>query len=216
MTGRTAARSGTKSVGMTGRRRHQEVAGLPVVHEMHEAVDRRGLGLVVGNIGRFESVGGRTAFAHPHRKDRLRRHALVALALGDRDDGFCRVERRRERRRHVHHQNRIVGVVLEQAFERDGVAVSARITGDVGRIGARPDRRQRGIKLLHRVGRDGGKLAAQIDQTIDRQHADAAAIGQNGKTRAGKLDKRASVSAAANNSSRSNTRSKPARRNAAS
>ena len=41
MTGRTAAVSGTKSAGILGGVAIRQVAGLPVVHEMHEAVDRR-------------------------------------------------------------------------------------------------------------------------------------------------------------------------------
>jgi len=51
------------------------------------------------------------------------------FALRHGDDGFCRIERRRQRRRHVHHQDRIVGVVLEQALQCDGVAVGAGIAG---------------------------------------------------------------------------------------
>ena len=42
----------------------------------------------------------------------------------------------------------------------------------------RPDRGHRRIELFHRIGRNVGQFAAKIRQTIHRQHADAAAIGQ--------------------------------------
>ena len=138
------------------------------------------------------------------------------MPLGHGDDGFRRIGSRRERRRHVHDQNGVVGVIVEQILKRGGVSFGVGVAGDVDRIGARPDRRQCRIKLPHRVGRNAGELAAKIDEPIHRQHADPAAVGQNGQRLPAMSIKRASVSAAANSSSRSMTRNKPARRNAAS
>ena len=89
-----------------------------------------------------------------------------------------RIGRRRQRRRHVHHQDGVVGVVVEQLLERHRVPRRVRVAGNVDGIGARPDRRQRRIELFHRIGRNVGQFAGKVRQTIHRQHADAAAIGQ--------------------------------------
>ena len=67
-----------------------------------------------------------------------------------------------------------------------GIALGIGIAGDIDRIGARPDRRQRGIEFRHRFRRDVGECTAEIGETINREHADTAAIGQNRKTAAGK------------------------------
>ena len=45
----------------------------------------------------------------------------------------------------------------------------------------RPDRRHRGVETRHRVGGNSRQHAVEIDQAVDCEHADAAAIGQNGE-----------------------------------
>ena len=99
---------------------------------------------------------------------------------------FAAAARRSERGRHVHDQHGVVGVVVEQMLERHGVAFFVGVAGDVDRIGARPDRRQRRIELLHGCGRNVGELAAEIGEPVHRQNADAAAIGQDRQPLAGK------------------------------
>ena len=198
------------------RRRHQELAGFLVTHEMHEAVDRRGFGRVIRNAGRLERFRRRTVFAHPHGEHRLRRCVLLALSLGHGDDGFRRIGSRRERRRHVHDQNGIIGVIVEQILKRDGISFGVGITGDVGRIGVRPDRRQSRIKLPHGVGRNAASSPPRSTSRSTARTPTPPPLVKMARRLPDNVDKRASVSAAANSSSRSMTRTKPARRNAAS
>ena len=131
----------------------------------------------------------RLAFlADPEREHRLRCGIFIfAMLSGRRDDRLRRVGRRRQRRRHVHRQHRVVRAVVEQIFKRGRIARRIGVAGDVDRIGARPDRRQRGVELPERLGRNAGEFAAEIGEAIDRQYADAAAVGENGKPRAGEF-----------------------------
>ena len=72
------------------------------------------------------------------------------------------------------------------ALERDGVAGSVGVAGDVDGIGARPDRRQRRIEPRHRVRGNAGERPAEIHEPIDGEHADATTIGENRQTLARK------------------------------
>ncbi len=153
---------------------------------MHEAADRVRFGRVARNSRGIESLRRGIAAADPYREDRFCRTGRLAVALGHGNDRLRRLGRRCQRGRHVHDQNGIVGAVIEQLFERHGVSLFVRVAGNVGGIGVRPDRRQRRIELLHRRGRNVRKFAAEIRETIDREHADPAAIGQDRKALAGK------------------------------
>ena len=83
----------------------------PVPHQMHEAADRVGFGGVARNPRGIEGFRRRIAAADPHRENRLRRIALLAMLLGHGNDRFRRSGRRGERGRHVHDQHGVVGVV---------------------------------------------------------------------------------------------------------
>ncbi len=108
------------------------------------------------------------------------------MLLHGRRDGLRRRVRGRERGRHVHDQDRVVARVFEQRIQRAGIARGVGIARDVDRIGTRPDRRQHGIEAFHRGGRELGERAAEIGKPVDREHADAAAIGQDRQTPARK------------------------------
>ena len=64
-------------------------------------------------------------------------------------------------------------------LERNGVACGIRIAGDIDRIGARPNRRQGGIQLLHGGRGNVGRISAEIGEAVDCENADAAAIGED-------------------------------------
>ena len=125
------------------------------------------------------------AAADPNREHRLSRTKLLTMLLGNGDDRFCRIEGRRKSGWHVHDQDGIVGAIRQQLLERCGITCTIGVTGDVDRVGARPDRRQRLVEVVHRGRRNVGEFAAKIGEAIHRKHADAAAVGQNGQPIAG-------------------------------
>jgi hypothetical protein len=97
----------------------------------------------------------------------------MRLDGGDRFRGsLCRGERGWN----VHDQDGVVLRILEQRLECGGVARRIGIAGNVDRIRARPDRRQRRVELVHRFRRNPGESPAEISEAIHGEHADAAAI----------------------------------------
>ena len=74
----------------------------------------------------------------------------------------------------------------KQSFERYRISRGIGIADNVDGIGPRPGRRQRRIEPSAGVRRNLGERAAEIDQAIDGEHADPAAIGQDRETIAGK------------------------------
>ena len=61
------------------------------------------------------------------------------------------------------------------------VAGGIGVAGDVDRVCARPDRRQRGVELVHYLRRNAGETPSEVGKPIDGQHADPAAIGEDGQ-----------------------------------
>ena len=124
-------------------------------------------------------MGDRLLGADPDRKHRLEQRAANAL-LTDHTDHFAGdVPRRRHRGLHVHHQDRVIVRIGEQHRQRRRIALGVGVTGDVDRIEAGPRGRQDRVELLVQIGRQRRRLAAEFGQTVDRQNADAAAIGEN-------------------------------------
>ena len=95
------------------------------------------------------------------------------------DHGRCNVIGTRDRRLDVHHQHGVIARVGQQHFERRGIARGIGIADDIDRVRFRPCRGQHRIELFAGRRRDVGGNAAQLDQPVDGQHADAAAIGQD-------------------------------------
>jgi len=146
---------------------------------VHEAGDGVGFGGVVGYPRVIESFRNVFVAAYPDREYRFRQKAFLPMLLGRGDHRVRSIAGRGQRGWDIHDQNGVVRVIFEQIHKRHGVALRVGIAGNVDGIGARPDRRQRGIERLHRRRRNLGQCAAEIGQTIDSEHADAAAIGQN-------------------------------------
>ena len=110
---------------------------------------------------------------------RLGRNAAVAALAHQRHNRRGGVSRRGQGGRHAHHQHGVVAGIVEQHLKRGGIARRIRVAGNVHRIGLRPDRRQLFVKSRHRGGRERCKLSAEIDQAVNGQHPNAAAIGQD-------------------------------------
>src|SRR5262245_31663890 len=131
---------------------------------MHEAADRVGFGGIARNAGCFEDRRGGIAASDPHGKHGLWSDEAAVMRLragGDRSrGGVCR----RERGRDIHDQDGVVLPVLQQRFEGGEVARRIGIAGDVDRVRARPDRRQRRVELLHGRRRERGEGAAEIGE----------------------------------------------------
>ena len=119
--------------------------------------------------------------AEPDREDRL---ALLRCACSRATwTTDCAASRRRgECGRHVHHQNRVVRRIGEQRLERRRVARAHRHRPRY-RPGWRATR-SAALRASSRASVSGAisaRRAAEIDQAVDREHADAAAVGQNGE-----------------------------------
>ena len=134
------------------RRCHQGIDRLAIAHEMHETADRLRLGRIVGDAGGVEGGTGFGIATDPDREHGFRWHQRVAMLSRDRHDRLRRFGSRRERGRHVHDQDGVVVLVVEQCFQRVGVADRIGVACDVDRIRARPDRRQCGVECPRRRG----------------------------------------------------------------
>ena len=183
---------------------------------MHEALHGVGLCAEVRNASALERFGCRLILAQPDGEHGLSSISACAVPLDGADDGLGRRGRACERGRHIEDEHGIVCRIGEQCFERVRVARRIRVPDDIDRVSARPRRRQKSVQRRQGLVRNPGECTAEVDQSIDREHADAAAVGENGEASPSKRSLRPSVSAAAKVSSRSNTRSRPARRNTAS
>ncbi len=148
---------------------------------MHEAANRLRLGRVARDAGRIEGGASLRIAADPDGEHRLRRRDRAAVLLRDRDDGRRGLGGSSKRGRHVHHEDGVIVLVVEQRFERLGVARRVGIARDVDRVGARPDWRQRGVERLRCRWRQRGERAAKIRKPINRENTDAATVGENGE-----------------------------------
>jgi hypothetical protein len=102
---------------------------------------------------------------------------------------FRGIERRSERRRHVHDKNCVVSAVIQQKAERGRISRIVGVPGNIDRIGPRPDWRHCRIEFFHRLRRNRGEFAAEIDEAIHGEYAYSSAIGQDRKPLAGERRK---------------------------
>ena len=89
--------------------------------------------------------------------------------------------RRGERGRHVHCQDGVVLRVVEKRPQRGPIAARIGVPNDVDRVRFRPCGRKHGVELRQGRRRKAGERSAEIDDAVDREHADAAAIGHDGE-----------------------------------
>ena len=147
---------------------------------MHEAAHRVVFGRVVGNPGAAQKIDDFLVGTDPDREHRLGgAAALLAVFSDDTGHGGCDVIGGSDRGLNIHHQDRIVARVGQQRLQRGRIAIGTGVADDIDRIRSRPSRRQHRIEPFARRRRDRGRDASQLDQPVDRQHADAAAIGQD-------------------------------------
>ena len=160
-------------------RRHfgERLDRLAVMHQMDEAAHGVIFGHIVRDRSGIEHARDAVVAANPRGQHRLGRRTRRAMFVDDPHHGGGDIARPGDRGLHVHHQHRVVFRIGEQCFQRFGVAVGVGIADQIDRVRSRPGGRQRGIEPLH--GRRGNRRrnAAEFDQPIDREHADAAAIG---------------------------------------
>ena len=147
---------------------------------MHEAAHGVVFGRVIRNPGAAQQIDGLLVRADPNRKHRLGPAAVLLAILADQaGDGRGDVVGRRDRGLHIHHQDRVVVRVGQQHLERRRITRGVGVADDVDGIRSGPGRRQHRIELLARGRRDRRGDAAELDQPVDRENADAAAIGQD-------------------------------------
>ena len=101
---------------------------------------------------------------------------------GSVDHGFGNVGARRQGGRTIDHQDCIAVGVREQNIQRQRVSGGIGVTDDVDRITFRPGWRQRCTERRRCGGRECGKHAVSIGETVRRQHAGAAAVGENSQS----------------------------------
>lgn len=159
------------------RRGHERVAAFAPVHEMHEAA--HGAAGVMGNGGARENFIRARLVAKPHGEHRLRAIRRAAVLDHRPRHRACDLDRLRQRRGAVDHHRRVRVGVFQDRAERGGEARGVRVADDVGRIGARPRWRHRGVERLDRVGPELRELAAQRGEFVDRKNAESAAVGQD-------------------------------------
>ena len=86
---------------------------------------------------------------------------------------------RSDRGLNVHHQDGVIAGIGQQHLEGRRITRGVGVADDVDGVCARPCRRQDRVELLADCRRDSGGDTAEFDQPVDREHADAAAIGQD-------------------------------------
>ncbi len=170
-----------------GRNLSQRLHHLAMAHQMHEAEDGVATGLIVRNSRSAQQVADRLVRPDPDRQHGLRRHAALGAIFPDHTDhGRSNVIGTGDRRLDIHHQHGVVARVGQQHFERRGIARGVGIADDIDRVRSRPCRGQYRIELVAGRRRDVGGSAAEFDQPVNRQYADAAAIGQDRKPLSGR------------------------------
>ena len=126
-----------------------------------------------------DRLAGRDLVApHPTGQHRLAGGCALGLQLVG---GLGRVGHRLGRQDHQH----TVGVrVLGDDLQRPGIAVGAGVAEQVDGVAVTPGRREDAVERLDALGRQGGQLAAAVDQGIGGEHAGAARVGQDRQARA--------------------------------
>jgi hypothetical protein len=81
----------------------------------------------------------------------------------------------------VQHQHPIVFTVREQRLQGGGIAGGIRIADDVDGVCPRPGPGQDCVQPRQRLGRYCRGGAAEIDQSVDREHADTAPVREDGE-----------------------------------
>ena len=157
-----------------------------MAHQMHEAEDSVAAGLIVRNSSSAQQVADRLVRPDPDRQHGLLQHAALGAIFPDHaDHGRCNVIGTGDRRLDIHRQHGVVFGISQQRFERCGIARGIGIADDIDGVRFRPGRRQRSIQFLADCRRKGRGYAAEFDQPVNRQHADAATISQDGKALSG-------------------------------
>ena len=158
-----------------------------MAHQVHKAEDGVAAGLIVRNSCSAQQVADRLVRPDPDRKYGLLQHAPLGAIFPDHiDHGRCDVIGAGNRRLDIHHQHGVIARVGQQRFERRGVARGIGVADDVDGVRFRPRRRQHRIECLAGRRRDVRGNAAQLDQPVNRQHANAAAIGEDRKPLSGR------------------------------
>ena len=119
--------------GQAGRRFHQRRLRFAVAHQVHESTDRVGFTAVIGNMYLGQRFSGRGFFAQPHGEHRLV-PCIARLPLDRMGQGQCRFGGRRQRGRHVDHQQRIAVGIFQQGLDCRRIACLIGITQDVHRV----------------------------------------------------------------------------------
>ena len=101
-------------------------------------------------------------------------------SLDSADDGLGRRGRAGKGGWHIEDKHGIICLIGQQCFERVRVACRISVTDDVDRVSARPRRRQKSVQC-HKTVRNPGECPPEVDQSIDRKHADAAAVSEDGE-----------------------------------
>ena len=101
------------------------------------------------------------------------------MRLGGIDHGARRLHRRGNSRGTVEDEDGVSTLVFEQDGQGVDIALRRRIADDVDGIAARPARRQRCIEPRDRFRRQLSQAAAEIEQRIGRENANAAAVGED-------------------------------------
>ena len=176
-----ARRAGVRrEIDRQGRRRgHERVAILAPAHEMHEAAHRARR--VIGNAGRFEDAARFLAGAEPGGEDGLLKRGRGTIFFDRVGDGCGGLLALRQRRRAMHHHDGVVALIFEQCRQSIAIARRIGVADDVDGIGMRPCRRQERIEPRAQGRGQFGEPAAAIEEIVDGEHADAAAVGQNGE-----------------------------------
>ena len=165
---------------ITRRCAHERLLRLCVLPEIVEALDRVARRFVGGDIGRAELLAraGDRRLAEPAGEDR--RHGFGVRRLHDGiQHRLCRFGRRGEGRGAVHHQDAVGLRVCEHGVERRLVAVRTGIADDVDRVGARPIGGKHLVQRGDELVAQGCQPAIEPHQIVNREHARAAAIGED-------------------------------------
>ena len=171
-----------ESVGHCGWNLAQLLHDFAMPHEVHEAAHGVVFGRIVRNAGAGQCFDDVLVCSDPRSEHGLGPTAvLLAICLGAFGHHRCDIGSRGDRGLHVEDEDRVVVGIGEQHVQRRRIARRIGVAHDVDGICAGPGRRQHLIEFLAGVRRDRRRNSAELDQSIDGEDTDAAAIGQDGE-----------------------------------
>jgi hypothetical protein len=166
--------------GHSGRNLRQRLHQFAVPHQMHETAHRVVFGGIIRNSGAAQPIANRLIRADPGRQHRFGRHAMFhAILLHNIGHGIGDHVGARDRGLDVHHQDRIIAGIGQQHLQRRRITRGVGVADDIDRVCMRPCRRQYRIQPGSGRVRNRGGNSTQFNQPVDRQHADAATVGQD-------------------------------------